>query len=253
MKGSMDSPAPHRRIPTRNQTGWTSNQLNEVSRLFAAFCGQTRRPVLDIGAAYGIASLAALDAGATVIANDLEPQHLEVLRQSAGPERERRLILIPARFPRHLRFTAGSLDAVHASNVLHFLTPPQMEQGFAAIYHWLAPGGRLFVQASTPFQQPFQEFVPEFLARKRSGQPAPGWIENTRDYSAHRRLDQIPASLHLLDDATLRRFAEAAGLHVIDAWLYRRSDLPASLNLDGRECAGLIAERPSDPSATPVA
>ena len=240
----MDQRTRHRRIPTLNQTGWASNQLNEVSELFVAFCRGAKLPVLDIGAAFGIASLAALKAGATVIANDLEPGHLSAIAHAANSEDSRRLILIPGRFPRQVKFAEASLSAVHASNVFHFLTGPQIEQGFAAIAHWLAPGGKLFVQASTPWQQPFRAFAPEFQSRRDAGVDWPGWIENTAEYSTHRKLGQIPASLHLLDDLILRRNAEAAGLTVEDSWLYRRRDLPASLFLDGRECAGLIARKP---------
>ena len=99
----MQEPARHRRIPTHNQTGWASNQLNEVSELFVAFCGGVTLPVLDIGAAFGIASLAAIGAGATVIANDLEPSHLAEIAKAVTVEQARKLILIPGRFPRHLR------------------------------------------------------------------------------------------------------------------------------------------------------
>ncbi len=239
----------HRRIPTNNQTGWASNQLNELSERFVAHCRTVILPVLDIGAAFGIASLAALEAGATVIANDLEPSHLAEIAKSVPPGRAANLILIPGRFPRHLRFAENSLSAVHASNVLHFLTGPQLEQGFASIAHWLAPGGKLFIQASTPWQQPWQEFVPVFQARRKAGAEWPGWIEDTREYSTHRKLSQIPPSIHLLDDATLRRKALAAGLDVEDAYLYRRRDLPASLFLDGRECAALIATKKMGPGA----
>jgi len=237
----MDAATRHRRIPTHNQTGWASNQLNEVSELFVAHCRNVPFPVLDIGAAFGIATLAALEAGAAVIANDLEASHLAAIGAAVPPESARRLVLVPGRFPRHLKFAESSLSAVHASNVLHFLTGPQLTQGFASIAHWLAPGGKLFVQASTPWQQPFRDFVPAFQARRKSGAEWPGWIENTAEFSTHRKLNQIPSSLHLLDDVTLRKKAELAGLRVENAWLYRRRDLPASLFLDGRECAGLVA------------
>lgn len=240
----MDQPTRHRRIPTRNQTGWASNQLNEVSELFVAFCRFAELPVLDIGAAFGLASLAALDAGATVIANDLDPAHLAAITNAVKPEQSARLRLAPGRFPRQLRFAAACLSAVHASNVLHFLTGPQLQSGFASISHWLAPGGKLFVQASTPWQQPFQDFISVFQDRREAGEVWPGWIENTGAYSKHRMLSQIPKSIHLLDELILQRSAESAGLIVEAAWLYRRRDLPASLFLDGRECAALIARKP---------
>lgn len=240
----MDQPIRHRRIPTRNQTGWASNQLNEVSEQFVDFCRTAERPVLDIGAGFGLAALAALDAGATVMANDLDPDHLTAIGNAANPASAPRLQLVRGRFPRDLKFPAASFAAIHASNVLHFLTGPQLSAGFASIAHWLVPGGKLFVQASTPWQQPFRDFVPAFETRQNTGEEWPGWIANTADYSKHRMLSQIPKSIHLLDDATLRRSATAAGLIVENAWLYRRRDLPASLFLDGRECAGLIARKP---------
>jgi SAM-dependent methyltransferase len=243
MEGVVDHNTPHRRIRTHNKTGWASNRLNEVSERFVAFCRQAALPVLDIGAAFGIASLAALDAGATVIANDLEPGHLAAIAGAAPPENARRLVLLPGRFPRQLKFAESSLSAVHASNILHFLTGPQIELGLASVAHWLAPGGKFFVQVGTPWQQPFLAFVPVFEARRSAGDDWPGWLENTSQYSTHRKLGQIPPSLHLLEDVTLRRKAEAAGLIVEEAWLYRRRDLPASLFLDGRECTGLIARK----------
>lgn len=205
--------------------------------------------MLDIGAAVGVATLPALAAGATVIANDLDPEHLKEIAKAVPEEDAGRLVLVPGRFPRYLRFAGESLGAVHASNVLHFLTGAQVRQGMESIAHWLAPGGRVFIQASTPWQAPWREFVEVFEGRRRAGAEWPGWMEDTREFSKHRKLSQIPGSLHLLDEGTLRRECEAAGLEVLDAWLYRRRDLPASLFLDGRECAGLVATKRSGDGA----
>ena len=38
-----------------------------------------KKPILDIGAAYGVNTIPALKNGATVIANDLEQSHLDIL------------------------------------------------------------------------------------------------------------------------------------------------------------------------------
>jgi hypothetical protein len=232
---------PPKPIPTRNQTGWTSNQLNEVSEAFVDFCSAVTLPVLDIGAAYGVATHAALAAGATVIANDADSAHLRILFDNTSADARRRLVRIPGRFPRHLGFAESSLGAVHASNVFHFLTGPQLENGAASIAHWLAVGGKLFVQASTTWQAPFANFVSEFDERRAKGDPFPGWIPDAHSRFDHPKISQIPPAIHLLDDVTLTRVMESAGLEIERCWLYRRRDLAKGLQLDGRECCGLIA------------
>jgi SAM-dependent methyltransferase len=238
-----------RRILTRNRMGWASEQLGPASELFAAFCRGEALPALDIGAAFGAASLAALRAGAAVIANDLDAGHLAELACRV-PEADRaRLTLKAGRFPRELHFESGSLGAVHASNVFHFLTGNQLEQGLRAVARWLRPGGKLFVQAATPYQAPFAAFIPEYERRIADGVKWPGWIPKLSVYSQHRQLSQMPRSMHLLDDLVLARAATAAGLAVERAWLYCRADLPATLRLDGRECAGLVARKALDHGA----
>lgn len=229
-------------IPTHNHTGWTSNQLNEVSELFVDFCRHSAvLPVLDIGAAFGIATHAALSAGATVIANDVDSAHLRILLENTPEEDRKRLVLVPGRFPRHLSFAEASLSAIHASNVFHFLTGPQLTNGAASIAHWLAVGGRVFIQASTPWQSVFASFIEEFEERRARGDEWPGWVENTHKRFDHPKISQIPQNIHLLDEETLARLFTGAGLEVERAWTYRRRDLAKGLQLDGRECAGLIA------------
>lgn len=234
----MTSPKP---IATRNHTGWTSNQLNEVSELFVDFCSGVALPVLDIGAAYGIATHAALATGATVIANDAEATHLQILFEHTAEADRKRLVQVPGRFPRHLQFGEGSLGAVHASNVFHFLTGPQLGQGAASIAHWLAVGGKVFVQASTPWQGPFAGFIGEFEDRRAKGDAFPGWIADAHERFDHPKISQIPPAIHLLDDQTLSRVFLAAGMEIERCWLYRRRDLAKGMQFDGRECCGLIA------------
>lgn len=226
--------------------GWASEALNNIASRFVEFsrlCGEA--PVLDIGAAYGVASLAALEAGAHVIANDLDEEHLRILQARARPELLGRLRLKPGKFPRGLAFDPESLGAVLASNVLHFLTGRQLESGLRMIAAWLRPGGKLFVHASTPYQAPFAAFVPEYERRLAAGQKWPGWMEKVSRYSSHRKLSVMPASIHLLDDVVLRRAVQAAALDVEDVFLYRRADLGHGLALDGRESVGLVARKPS--------
>jgi SAM-dependent methyltransferase len=211
--------------------GWASTQLSPLSEAFVEFAAGASLPVLDIGGAPGTVSVAAQEAGAEVIANDLD----------AALFHEPRLRIFAGRFPRDLHFDPGALGAVHASNVFHFLTGNQLDAGLRAIANWLRPGGKLFVQTSTPYQAPFAGFVPEYERRVAAGVRWPGWLAKASEFATHRQMGQMPRSLHLLDDVVLTRAATAAGLTVERAWLFRRADFPRTLHLDGRESAALIA------------
>lgn len=233
----------HRRQPTRNRMGWTSNIPNEVSEMFIAECVRLQQPALDIGAAFGVAAIPGLAQGAVVLANDLDPGHLEVLWQNVPIEHRERLMLIPGRFPTELSFKPESLGAVHASNVLHFLTGSEIDLGIRSIATWLVKEGKLFIHAGTPYQQPFSRFIPEYEARVRKGEAWPGWVDDTCRISNHRKLGQIPPAIHLLDPEVLRRVIQDAGMIVEHAWLYRRKELPRSMHWDGREGVGVIAKK----------
>ncbi|BDC51232.1 hypothetical protein F183_A35480 [Bryobacterales bacterium F-183] len=237
----MESQPAPKPIPTRNRTGWSSNQLNEVSEMFVDFCASATLPVLDIGAAYGVATIPALATGATVIANDAEMGHLRILKDNAPPQDRRRLILMGGKFPRHVHLAEESLAAVHASNVLHFLTGPQLANAAASIAHWLCVGGKLFIQASTPWQKPFESFVPEFEKRLAEQAEWPGWIEDAHQRFDHPKISQIPNAIHLLDPETLSKTFTTEGLEIERCWLYSRRDLAKGMKLDGRESLGLVA------------
>ena len=230
---------PHRRITTKNSMGWSSNTLNDLSEMFVDFC-KPGHTVLDIGAAMGVASLPALAAGAIVHANDASAEHLKQLATLVPEESKQRLILHPGRFPKDLKLPPDSIDAIHASNVFHFLTGRQLELGALLLHRILRPQGRLFVIAATPYMAPFSSFIPEF---ESSQSQWPGWIENTRRVSQHRLLDQLPKSILLLDDRVLRRVFADTGFIVEKCWMFRRRDLPQSIHWDGRENVALIAHK----------
>lgn len=109
-------------LVTLNRRGRTSDQPNEYSRMFCEFAATAALPVLDIGAAFGVSTLPALAAGARVVANDLEPRHLEVLLERTPADDRARLTLLRGCFPHDLEFEDGSLSAIHASNLLNYLT-----------------------------------------------------------------------------------------------------------------------------------
>lgn len=238
-----------RRQLTRNRMGWAAIEIHNVSALFledwrAGRLGGAEHPMLDLGAAYGLVGLAALRAGARVILNDLDERHLTAAAADVPAEMRARLTLRPGHFPRTLHFEDGHFGAVHACNVLHFLTGRELERGLRAIARWLRPGGWLYAQVVTPYLAPFQAFQAEYERRVAEGAAWPGWIPKVSAYSQHRKLGQMPPAVHLLDDRVLSAAAARAGLRVERAWMFQPADLPKELQLDGREAAGLIAQRP---------
>jgi SAM-dependent methyltransferase len=228
---------------TANRMGWGSNFPHEINLAFAEFAAASAHPVLDVGAGFGAATLAALRNGANVLANDVDESHLESLEASVPAEMRNRLQIVPGRFPRDLSFADDSLRAIHASNVLHFLTLSELDEGIRAVFRWLVPQGKAFIMASSTYQPAYETFIPVFEQRKRAGLRWPGWIEDLTQYSSHPTLQHLPDSINLFDaDVLSAAFAEA-GFVVEVAKEYSRTGLPENLRFDGRENVMLIARK----------
>ena len=124
-------------ILTTNAMGIMTREPAPVALKFAEHAGRSRCPVLEVGAAYGNASYPALEAGGTVIACDLAEEELARLRRPVPPGMQKRLITIAGRFPEQLHFTAGSLSAVLAAQVLHFFDGPAVQSALGTVLDWL--------------------------------------------------------------------------------------------------------------------
>jgi SAM-dependent methyltransferase len=229
--------------PTANRMGWSSEEPHEINLAFADFVSTCDLPVLDLGAGHGAATLAALRKGAKVIANDLEQDQLDALEAHVPFLMRDRLQLRQGRFPLDLVFSCGYFGAVHASNVLHFLNPMELETGIDLMVDWLAPGGKVFVLVNSPYTQNFKNVIPYFERKKKDGVRWPGWIDDLSQYSSHATLQYLPASLHLFDAEVLSRGFERAGFTIEVAREYSRSGLPEILKYDKRENVMLVARK----------
>lgn len=230
-------------IATLNQRGHTSETTNEYSESFIEFLPHCSAPVLDIGAAFGVCTIPALAAGATVVACDVEARHLDVLIRNCPPEHRPRLIPIIAQFPVGPTLANGSLDAVHAANLLNYLTGEEIVRAAELIFGWLRPGGRVFTISGSPYAANVREFIPEYEERKRAGVNWPGEVHGLRELCAHPSVQDLPDFLHLLDSEVLVTCLEEAGFTIERAELFERAGLPDYLRYDGRENVGLIARK----------
>lgn len=241
---TMPTPEPSGFVKTLNSMGYMTSSLDRFSQAFVEFAPQAPGPSLDIGAAYGVASIAALAKGASVVANDIDGRHLEILRQRTPEEHRQRLSLAAGDFPDKLDFAPGSLGSVLICRVMHFFDGPTIERAAAKVMTWLAPGGKVFVVGETPFIGTARAFFPTYQERLKAGDPWPGFIKDMVALFDPARAKQLPPSMHLLDEPTLRRVFTNAGFAVEDLQLFARPEFPKDIQLDGRESVGLIARKP---------
>lgn len=228
-------------IVTLNKMGYMLSKPEKYNEAFIEFASQAPGPVLDIGAAYGLATIPSLKKGAYVIANDLDMRHLEILKSKTPPSLLDHLELKPGRMPDQIDFEENSLGAVLASRVLNFIMPVELGLAFKKIYKWLKPGGKFFFLGGTPYMGNFRRFLPIYLKQKIEGNPWPGFLEDIPSFVPERSAD-LPLFIHLIDEDTLTHSLIEAGF-VIEEIGYSPAieEHPEDMKLDGREQIGAIA------------
>lgn len=234
----------HGFIPTLNSMGYMTATKDRYMREFITFSALCREPVLDIGAAYGIATIAALEAGASVIANGIDPKHLQILQSLVSQEQRDHLTLLPGAFPHSLDLPELSIGAVLIARVVHFFDPMTLEASAEVLFRCLVPEGKVFLTAETPYLGNWKAFHAIYEERKAMGNPWPGFIEDVPRYCSNRS-SHLPAVMHLLDPEVLTRTFQQAGFLVEEAQTFPRPEFPTDLQFDGRESVGLIARKPA--------
>jgi 2-polyprenyl-3-methyl-5-hydroxy-6-metoxy-1,4-benzoquinol methylase len=132
-------------IPTLNKRGYMTSTLDLYMEAFISYASKSKFPVADIGAAYGISTIPALEKGATVIAVDIDERHLKILRQQVSEALQDRLTTVCAAFPEELDFAASSIGAFLIARVVHFLQPKSLLLAAERLHNWLVPGGKVFL------------------------------------------------------------------------------------------------------------
>lgn len=227
-------------VPTLNNTGWMTVSLDEMSTAFAEYAGSINAEVLDIGCAYGIATLAALAAGGRVCACDIEPRHLEILSARVPPEARGRIRCLTGSLPA-VDFGRGEFGAVLASRVLHFLSGEAIDLTVSKIADWLQPGGRVFLVADTPYVGPWRSYADRYEQRKAAGEDWPGLVEDYAQFlPAGTDAGAHPRFINPLDPDILARVCRNAGLDILEARFLKGG----TRNSSHRDHAGVVAVKP---------
>lgn len=219
-----------------------TSHIDPFTEEFIKYCRTTQFPVLEIGSAYGIATLQVLKTGAQVIANDLDSRHLDILYESTPQNLRSQLQLIPGRFPTDLQFKQNYFGGILSSRMLHLLPPQELSISFEFLYKWLKPGGKLFIIVDTPFLKLFEKFLPIYNDRVKRGERWPGFIEKTSDFLSS-RFEDVPDFVNLLDIPTLENIIKDQDFLIEKIEYIARPDFPLDLQLDGRESIGVILKK----------
>jgi SAM-dependent methyltransferase len=226
-------------IATRNKMGFMTLSLDPFSDRFTNFVAKCENPVLEIGCAYGIASLKALSLGAHVFSNDLDAHHLNVLEERCPEEHRTRLTTILGNF-NEIEFPSGFFGAILSARVIHFMTGNQIRKLLSNCYNQLSTNGKLFIVADSCYQKDALKFIPTFEDRLKRNEEWPGLVEDVSSLNSTVE-ENIQKLFHFIDPFTLKRELERANFYVEEVIYFSREDYSEWARLDGREGVGAIA------------
>ncbi|MGW0791223.1 amino acid adenylation domain-containing protein [Streptomyces sp. NPDC002911] len=238
-------------VATLNRTGVMVEHLIPYSSDFADFAGLRGGEVLDMGCAYGVASIAALERGARVVALDMEQKHLDILEQRVNDESRHLLTLRRGTLP-DVDFEDERFTAVHAGRVMHFLDPDGVRLILRKMFRWLTPGGKVFLSTDSPYFGYWASKAADYEERKRAGDPWPGYIDDVAAHFDPAHVVGGPSLINALDPEVFRRECEAAGFAVERAGFFGAVGVDReSYGAPGpdMEHVGIIARKPTGPPA----
>jgi SAM-dependent methyltransferase len=230
-------------LKTLNSMGYSSNIPNVITQKFIDFSKTSSLPVLDIGAAFGVATIPALESGAFVIANDLEIKHLKILSKNIPDQLKKRLTCIHGGFPEDLNLEPESLEGVLISQVLHFLDGERIQEGLKKIHNWLTPGGKIFILASTPYTKVLSDFFPVFSEKKKQGELWPGIVNNIKGYCPEQKEINVPNFMNFFDIDILERILNETNFVIEEISYVADKNINKNFLLDGRENVGAIGRK----------
>jgi SAM-dependent methyltransferase len=239
---SFSTPEPEKdgKVKTLNGMGFMTLEHDPYSLAFIAKAQKTELPVLEIGVAYGFTALEAIrNRNAVFIANDLELNHLLILKTNLPEEKKQFVYLNNKRFPQETSFPDENLGAILLCKMMHFLTADEMEIALDKLYSWLSPGGYLYIVTTSPYHHYLSAFSPIYEQRWEQGDPWPGIIQNMRDYAPDLGI-KIPHFLHVMDPRPLEQALSKRGFNIQQATLFDFKR-PNSKSSNGRGYCGIIA------------
>lgn len=230
---------------TKNNFGYMQRSNDIYSQAFVEDAVRSGGLALDVGSAYGVATLEILRRGGNVIASDIDRSHLNILWSQVPDEYKSRLRLYFGGLPSGLDLPSNSIDSILASRVFHFLSGEDIQASIKEFYRLLRPGGRVFVTAETPFLLAAKRygFLSKYMERKKAGDPWPGLVTDVQKIYPTLKIG-LPNLMNYMDPDVLEREFLAAGFVVNKVGTFARPEFPREAQMDGRESVGIFAVKP---------
>ena len=212
-------------------------KIDGIGQKFIDFSSKTNGWVLDVGSAFGLVALAALEKGAKVVCNDLSKDHLAFVESKATNLDN--LYLLCGDFLA-LEYEK-TFKAIHISRVIHFLEPKLVEKAFELFKKILDEDGKVFLTVETPYLKNWQSFIPVFEHQKAENIEYAGFIDEPNKYESSGYHENLPKHINFFDMTLLKQLADKHGYFVESIeYIDRKGCFPQDLLLDGRESIGLI-------------
>jgi len=203
------------RIATKNRYGFMFTEIDGASLQFIKDCESYHGTVVDIGCAYGVATLPVLEnCDANIIAIDLSLEHLEILRQAAPSDKSEKLKTVMGRFPEDIEFEDSSIDAMHSSHVFHFVNGVETEKALAKILGALKPCGKLYINTASIYFPPVSPFLSEYEDRVNRGERWPGEIYDLQKFVPQEDLPYVPDFFNVYKISEFENLLITAGFTV---------------------------------------
>ena len=259
-KGQMPGNVQIKLRSTSNQMGFEDTAVNDLLQRFLDFAPVAPGHLMDIGCAKGFAvqQIVSLETKKPflkprkrkIFAVDMSKKHVRhIANNFSGDLVEPFQMRFPAAESPDAKkyFSPGTLGAVYAGLVLHYLDGPELREGLGLLFKSLAPGGRLYASVNSPLDS--LATTEDFLHRKNiTKEEYPGWFKAYDKTMLPEFIrNQIPDFIHVFDVDTLTGYAQDAGFKVIDCYYFERG--PGMMM---KKLLGIIAEKPATSSSRPT-
>lgn len=207
------------------------------------------KPVLEVGAAYGVAAPRILQQGGKVMVNDLDERHLDVLFEQTPEHLRGQLTLLPGSCVDEIEIAANSLSAILCGRVFHFFDVKTISICLARFAKWLEPKGKIYITADSIYHGMNESIFDGFLQRKAEGCENPGRVELINNPRVAEQLNReeilasMPSYFNFMDIETLAKLFNDAGFLVQQASYFPAKYYYDISLWDGREGIGLIGEK----------